>query len=147
MVPRLREAYVLRDAWTKLNVAPAKIMQVQLIIINILLVHLYYLECVPPCMWLLGIHKMLVFTLHFSQQEQVLTELFHYTSQTPTPMDPPFKLPGSTWKPVITFLREDYLAVPKSRMEAVKCLRALMMAIYSSSTGLHLSKKVINSLV
>ena len=28
MVPRLREAYVLRDAWTKLNVAPAKVMQV-----------------------------------------------------------------------------------------------------------------------
>ncbi len=28
MVPRLRESYVLRDAWTKLNVAPAKVMQV-----------------------------------------------------------------------------------------------------------------------
>ena len=28
MVPRLREAYVLRDSWTKLNVMPAKIMQV-----------------------------------------------------------------------------------------------------------------------
>lgn len=28
MVPRLREAYILRDSWTKLNVAPAKIMQV-----------------------------------------------------------------------------------------------------------------------
>ncbi len=27
-VPRLRESYVLRDAWTKLNVAPAKVMQV-----------------------------------------------------------------------------------------------------------------------
>ena len=29
MVPRLRESYVLRDSWTKLNVAPAKVMQVQ----------------------------------------------------------------------------------------------------------------------
>jgi len=28
MVPKLREAYILRDSWTKLNVAPAKIMQV-----------------------------------------------------------------------------------------------------------------------
>ena len=27
-VPRLREIHVIRDAWTKLNVAPAKIMQV-----------------------------------------------------------------------------------------------------------------------
>ena len=27
-VPRLREAYILRESWTKLNVAPAKIMQV-----------------------------------------------------------------------------------------------------------------------
>ena len=31
MVPRLREAYILRDAWTKLNVSPAKIMQVSII--------------------------------------------------------------------------------------------------------------------
>ena len=28
MVPRLREAHILRDSWTKLNVLPAKIMQV-----------------------------------------------------------------------------------------------------------------------
>ena len=27
MVPRLREAYILRNSWTKLNVTPAKIMQ------------------------------------------------------------------------------------------------------------------------
>ena len=30
MVPKMRESYVLRDAWTKLNVLPAKIMQVGL---------------------------------------------------------------------------------------------------------------------
>ena len=28
IVPKLRETYVLRDSWTKLNVLPAKIMQV-----------------------------------------------------------------------------------------------------------------------
>ena len=28
MVPRLKEVHVVRDAWTKLNVSPAKIMQV-----------------------------------------------------------------------------------------------------------------------
>ena len=29
MVPRLKEVHCVRDAWTKLNVSPAKIMQVQ----------------------------------------------------------------------------------------------------------------------
>ena len=28
MVPKLREIHVIRDSWTKLNVLPAKIMQV-----------------------------------------------------------------------------------------------------------------------
>ena len=28
MVPKMKESYIIRDAWTKLNVAPAKIMQV-----------------------------------------------------------------------------------------------------------------------
>lgn len=28
MVPKLRETHVIRDSWTKLNVSPAKIMQV-----------------------------------------------------------------------------------------------------------------------
>ena len=28
MVPKLRETHIIRDPWTKLNVAPAKIMQV-----------------------------------------------------------------------------------------------------------------------
>ena len=28
MVPKLHEAYVLQDSWTKLNVLPAKIVQV-----------------------------------------------------------------------------------------------------------------------
>lgn len=30
MVPMLRESHIIRDAWTKLNVTPAKVMQVQL---------------------------------------------------------------------------------------------------------------------
>ena len=29
MVPRLRETHIKRDAWTKLNITPAKIMQVK----------------------------------------------------------------------------------------------------------------------
>lgn len=28
MVPKMKEVYIIRDSWTKLNVAPAKIMQV-----------------------------------------------------------------------------------------------------------------------
>lgn len=28
MVPKLKEAFIIRDSWTKLNVSPAKIMQV-----------------------------------------------------------------------------------------------------------------------
>jgi len=30
MVPRLREIHIIRDSWTKLNVTPAKIMQVSI---------------------------------------------------------------------------------------------------------------------
>lgn len=29
MVPKLREVHIIRDSWTKLNVSPAKIMQVR----------------------------------------------------------------------------------------------------------------------
>jgi len=36
MVPRLKEAHCLRDAWTKLNVHPAKIMQVSRRFIDLL---------------------------------------------------------------------------------------------------------------
>jgi len=43
MVPKLREAYVIRDSWTKLNVAPAKIMQV---------VKLYYTGQLYAYMWM-----------------------------------------------------------------------------------------------
>ena len=31
MIPKLREAYIIRDSWIKLNVAPAKIMQVRIL--------------------------------------------------------------------------------------------------------------------
>lgn len=30
MVPKLKEAFIIRDSWTKLNVSPAKIMQVKI---------------------------------------------------------------------------------------------------------------------
>ena len=39
IVPKLRETYVLRDSWTKLNVLPAKIMQV-VIFFEMLCVHI-----------------------------------------------------------------------------------------------------------
>ena len=35
MVPRLKEIHILRDSWTKLNVSPAKIMQVCSIVLFI----------------------------------------------------------------------------------------------------------------
>ena len=34
-VPKLREIHIIRDAWTKLNVAPAKIMQVYTLILSV----------------------------------------------------------------------------------------------------------------
>ena len=33
MVPKLKEAHIIRDSWTKLNVHPAKIMQVTIILL------------------------------------------------------------------------------------------------------------------
>ena len=68
MVPKMRESYVLRDAWTKLNVLPAKIMQVGLHITISVFYYVYLLN---------------------TQQEHVLTELFHYVSQSPPPSDTP----------------------------------------------------------
>ena len=40
MVPRLREAHCLRDSWTKLNVLPAKIMQVNIMNLRF---HVYFM--------------------------------------------------------------------------------------------------------
>ena len=34
MVPKMKEVFVIRDSWTKLNVAPAKIMQVSKFSLN-----------------------------------------------------------------------------------------------------------------
>ena len=36
MVPKLREIHIIRDSWTKLNVSPAKIMQVSEIVYQLL---------------------------------------------------------------------------------------------------------------
>ena len=42
MIPRLREIHIIRDSWTKLNVTPAKIMQVcSKVIINIINLAVY----------------------------------------------------------------------------------------------------------
>jgi len=64
MVPRLKEVHCLRDAWTKLNVHPAKIMQVSRRFVGLLS------------------RKYLWFW-----QEQVLGELYCYTHQDPPPED------------------------------------------------------------
>lgn len=61
-VPKLRETYIIRDSCTKLNVAPAKIMQVSTGNEQILLCE--------------------VITL-FIQQEQVLSELQTYSQSVP----------------------------------------------------------------
>ncbi len=45
-VPRLREIHLLRDSWTKLNVHPAKIMQVYLVLVSYSS-GVLYLECMP----------------------------------------------------------------------------------------------------
>ena len=64
MIPKLREAHIIRDSWIKLNVTPAKIMQVRI----------------------MPTHKDVV-QEGFVQQEQVLGELFHYVNQQTPPPD------------------------------------------------------------
>jgi len=64
MVPRLKEAYCLLDAWTELNIHPAKIMQVSYNFIH---------------------HFINNFV--FFKQEQVPGELHWYTHQDPLPDD------------------------------------------------------------
>ena len=54
MVPHLRESHIIRDAWTKLNVSPAKIMQVT------------------------GKFLLLCCYISYLQKEKVLSELFMY---------------------------------------------------------------------
>ena len=65
-VPKLRETHTIRDSWTKLNVAPAKIMQVstcneQIILCEVITLFIYL----------------------FLQQEQVLSELRTYSQSVP----------------------------------------------------------------
>lgn len=66
MIPKLREAHIIRDSWIKLNVTPAKIMQVRNTPAHYNIVHEGYI-----------------------QQEQVLGELFHYVNQQTPPPDYP----------------------------------------------------------
>ena len=67
-VPGLKESYVHRDPWTRLNVKPAKIMQVR---------H----TSTPLLIFLV------IMTLYIWQQEHVLAELQEYATQTPPPAD------------------------------------------------------------
>ena len=64
MIPKFRKAHIIRDSWIKLNVTPAKIMQVRII---------------PT-------HKDIV-QEGFIQQEKVLGELSHYVNQQTPPPD------------------------------------------------------------
>ena len=64
MIPKLCEAHSIRDSWIKLNVTPAKIMQVRI----------------------MPTHKGIV-QEGFVQQEQVFGELFHYVNQQTPPPD------------------------------------------------------------
>ena len=67
-VPGLKESHVFRDPWTRLNVKPAKIMQVWCVIILL--------------------YACIIIRLIFNQQqEHVLAELREYASQTPPPPD------------------------------------------------------------
>ena len=65
MVPRLKEIHILRDSWTKLNVSPAKIMQVCMVILSM------NVKC----------------SAFYLQQEQVLTELYSHIHQDSPPAD------------------------------------------------------------
>ena len=65
-VPGLKESYIVRDSWTRLNVKPAKIMQVRIRI------YMYYNNHTSPTIF---------------QQEHVIAELKEYATATPPPSD------------------------------------------------------------
>ena len=87
MIPKLREVHIIRDSWTKLNVSPAKIMQVRF---------LYLEKC--------------SFIIRHLQQEQVLGELFDYISQNPLMLQRP-EPHCSILSRAINFLRKDFSAI------------------------------------
>ena len=64
MIPRLREIHIIRDSWTKLNVTPAKNMQVCCKVIINLAVYIH------------------TFVARIS-----LSELYQYVNSDPTPSD------------------------------------------------------------
>lgn len=69
MIPKLRETHIIRDSWTKLNVAPAKIMQV----------YIFHVVYMAQCSIHLHVNSV--------QQEQVITELYSHTKSNPQPLD------------------------------------------------------------
>ena len=95
MIPHLREVHVLRDAWMKLNVHPAKIMQVCFTTVSCinycactndsgLLLELLQSSC--ETWWSFIRNGLMIFIM---QQQQVLTELHSYVTQNPPPTDAP----------------------------------------------------------
>ena len=77
-VPGLKENYVFRDCWTRLNVKPAKIMQVYT---SILCSYMYlrtYTSHTCMCMNI---------ALSHTQQEHVISQLEEYAHTIPVPHD------------------------------------------------------------
>ncbi len=58
------------------------------------------------------------------QQEHVLTELFHYVSQSPPPFD-------TLWKLVINSLREGFFPMTESQVNIVKCYIDIGMSFFN----------------
>ena len=87
MVPKLRETHIIRDAWTELNVAPAKIMQVYyphkqlqnniLMLIFMLSKKRYCLRCTSMCMKIL----LLKITLAHNLRLNFLRHVTRYLSK------------------------------------------------------------------
>ena len=67
-VPKLKESYVQRDSWTRLNVLPSKVMQVSKINVDIL-------------------HCSGIFLFMHIQQDKVLAELKEYVHNNPKAPD------------------------------------------------------------
>jgi len=63
MVPRLKEVHVVRDAWTKLNVSPAKIMQVYFSILYVKIHNALQQEQVLDTGMLTKTHDQLMLTV------------------------------------------------------------------------------------
>ena len=86
-VPGLKENYVYRDSWTRLNVKPAKIMQVFIHVHTCIMSSYMLIQCGLCINYLYMFIVFTVVILLHMQQEHVLAELEEYARQTPVPQD------------------------------------------------------------